>query len=319
MNPQISFRRAGTKFVCDDSKHRAFTLIELAVVLAMLGMLAALMLPALAGSRLNSKSFQCMNNMKQLVNAWTMYADANSERLVNLNTYPNNGSSILSSSVPWRTQISYESVSLPAGFTPGSAATQKYLAEMGYKQPVNNTGPLSIVNGPLYPYAPFVDVIECPADFRTSLPASQYGAYYTGPYAWGSYSGTSYLNGERGGFSKRTQILHPSGRMTWLEESDMRGENLGSWAMRDGTPSLNFSDAYFTDPPAAYHNGSAIFNFCDGHVEFHKWQNSATVTYANDTNAGKDANADGTQAAAAQPGNVDAIWAASHDATSANP
>lgn len=318
INRNFSPRRANAPSQGDGANRAAFTLIELAVVLAMLGVITIMVLPALAGTKATSKSFQCMNNMKQLAMAWTMYADANSERLVNLSTYPNNGSATLAGNVPWRTQISYESLSFPAGLTAGSAAAQRYLAEMGYKQPVNNTGPANTINGPLYPYAPFVDSIHCPADFRASLPASVYGTY-GGPYTWGSYNGVGYLNGEKGGFTKRTQVLHPAGRMILVEESDMRGENLGSWLMTDGTASLNFAGAYFVDPPAAFHNGASDFNFCDGHVEIHKWQNSATVAYANDTSNTKSSNVGGTKTAATQPGNVDAIWTASHDATAANP
>lgn len=60
----------------------AFTLLELLVLLAVLGLLGSMLLPTLAKSGLNSKGFQCQNNHRQLCNAWRMYADDNRDRIV---------------------------------------------------------------------------------------------------------------------------------------------------------------------------------------------------------------------------------------------
>jgi len=51
----------------------AFTLIELLVVIVVIAVLAALLLPALAGAMLNAQQTQCLNNLKQLGIAHTMY------------------------------------------------------------------------------------------------------------------------------------------------------------------------------------------------------------------------------------------------------
>src|SRR4051794_22739808 len=64
------------------SEHSAFTLIELLVVLVMMAFLAATLLPAIANTKPNSQSFQCLNNNRQLCMAWRMYADDNHDRLV---------------------------------------------------------------------------------------------------------------------------------------------------------------------------------------------------------------------------------------------
>jgi len=61
---------------------RGFTRLDLLAVVAVLGLLFLLMLPALARPGLNSKSFQCLNNHRQLCNAWRMYADDNSDLIV---------------------------------------------------------------------------------------------------------------------------------------------------------------------------------------------------------------------------------------------
>ena len=127
-----------------------FTLVELLVVVAMVGLLATMLAPTMARTKPNSASFQCQNNLRQLVFAWKMYADDNHGNLV----YNGEG----------------------AGYSAGTAAWVG--GWMDYSASTDNTNTGLLIDHDKYPYCAFLGpyiktplAFKCPADKSTALMA----------------------------------------------------------------------------------------------------------------------------------------------------
>ncbi len=146
-----------------------FTLVEMLVVIAIIAVLAALLLPALAGAKGKAYRVQCASNQRQIGMAFQMYADDNAGSFPVTQGWAANGGKYWTNA-----------------YTAGSAA------EFG--------GAVAETNRPLNEYTKNVDVYHCPADKGDPLiPAisSAWLAFGNSYYvAWHDLYGVQHVTGD---------------------------------------------------------------------------------------------------------------------------
>lgn len=236
-----------------------FTLIELLVVIAVISILAALLLPALSGAKARGHSISCLNNERQLILGWMLYADDHEGRL-------------------------------PANY--GEVETQQTIADGTYRNWVNNVldwSPLNAQNtntsllfaGGIGPNLGGVaNVYRCPTDFVLSQEQQDAGwrsrvrsismNAMVGDAGEFTTSGVNVNNPNYRQFFTITDIPQPSDIFVFIEEHPD--------SLRDGyfLNSYNKGVYQWRDLPASYHNGGANIAFADGHVEWHQWRRGST-------------------------------------------
>jgi prepilin-type N-terminal cleavage/methylation domain-containing protein/prepilin-type processing-associated H-X9-DG protein len=230
-----------------------FTLVELVVVVAMVGLLATMLAPTMASTKTNSASFQCQNNLRQLTFAWKMYADDNTGSLV----YNRHGS------------VGY------------SAGNESWVGGfLDYTANPDNTNTALLIDHNKYPYGAFLGpyiktplAFKCPADRSTAPMAggaqprvrsiSMNNFVGTGSRAWNTFSRYALC-------TRFEQIKSPGYMFVFLDERED--------SINDGCFITDPDTRYIIiDYPASYHNNAGGFSFADGHSEIHRWKDSRTM------------------------------------------
>jgi prepilin-type N-terminal cleavage/methylation domain-containing protein/prepilin-type processing-associated H-X9-DG protein len=262
---------------------RAFTLIELLVVIAIIGILASLLLPVLTRAKQRAQSASCMNNSKQIMLGWSIYADDNADLLA-----PND--------FPFTTAYS--------GFANQLWMKNWVVGTMEQPLDAKNDSELINANSCFANYVPSSAVYHCPADHYIDPNSHvQHVRSYSMNSAvgtiWYSYlsAGTPPPNGTpplgsavQGGwlpgnaynqnqmawqtFGKKVSVQKPSQTWVILDENPYT-INDGSFAV---SAVANVGATYLIDYPSGLHGNAGGMAFADGHAIIHRWQDARTYT-----------------------------------------
>jgi prepilin-type N-terminal cleavage/methylation domain-containing protein/prepilin-type processing-associated H-X9-DG protein len=247
-------------------RNRAFTLVELLVVIAVVAILAGILLPTLAKSKARAQTIFCLNNTRQLTEAWMMYADDHSGRLVyNLGTDATN--------TVFKAGLGRPTVTMSANWANNVLDWQSSNSD--------NTNAAKMVGGGVGPYiSDSIKVYHCPSDHALSTQQKRAGWF---PSRVRSYSMNAMI-GDAGAISRSgwntnnpgyiqfftsASIVQPADIFVFLDEHPD--------SIDDGYFINRVSERKWTDLPASYHDGAACFSFADGHAEPHSWRSSTTT------------------------------------------
>ncbi|MGA2243897.1 MAG: hypothetical protein ABSH48_02765 [Verrucomicrobiota bacterium] len=238
-----------------------FTLTDLLAIIVICGILGALLLPALAGTKPNSQAFQCLENQRQLARAWQMYAQDN-----NGNLAPNGDESAQPTS-PTDTTSPYSIQWCPGRMDFGGPAGG----------PTNTAW---IEEGCIYPYVKTVTVYRCPADHSTALEFGQQEARVRSISMNAWINPYNIWNGSVNGliFRKENDLgLMGSANIFLLVDENPYSINDAYFAEYPPPVPPAGPDLNWVDYPASYHNGGSGISFCDGHAQIKKWTDAAVL------------------------------------------
>ena len=102
-----------------NKRQSGFTLIELLVVIAIIAILAAILFPVFATAKERGRQVKCVNNLRQLTTAFTLYLDDNngrSPRVAPWDTWPDSSTEVPPKAPNWcGTQVTFGATDVTLG------------------------------------------------------------------------------------------------------------------------------------------------------------------------------------------------------------
>ena len=260
-------------------RRQGFTLIELLVVIAIIAILAGMLLPALSKSKTKAQGIFCMNNHRQLLLGWSMYAGDNAEK------------------IPY----AYAPEANP---NTSDGAWVQGILDLNNPSAPDNWDPKHLQQSLLWDYTGKSTAIwKCPADRSLALNKERRNVPRVRSMSMSIWTGGN--QGTDGGwgalwrvYRKTSDISDPGPSNTYVlldEREDSINDGFFVVSM-DGYPDA--SQTRMVDFPASYHNRAGGFSFADSHAEIKKWIDGRTTPPISKT----------LQLGQAQKNNPDIVW-----------
>jgi prepilin-type N-terminal cleavage/methylation domain-containing protein/prepilin-type processing-associated H-X9-DG protein len=223
-------------------KIRAFTLIELLVVIAIIAILLSVLVPGLKRVKEQGKRGVCLNNLRELMIAWNLYADDNGGKIVNGNTSLGTFNKDGTCWVYW----------------PGWGATEQAQIK-------------GAEAGLLFPYCDTVKIYRCPTGLRDEV------VTYT---IVDSMNGYDSIPGARGIIRNKSQIRTAAQQAVFLDEGKLSPASWTIWydqerwwdqiTARHG----NGTDFSFADGHSEYWKWTDPRTLKVCNADYNDWQNT---------------------------------------------
>ena len=240
-HPRVS-ASAGNDSNQDQQACAGFSQADLLTVIGVLVLLALLLTPALARTRVTDQAFQCRNNMRQLIQGWRMYAEDNSDKLPNCFDWV------------W--------------------GAMSYFANN-----TDNTNVTYLCTSLLGPYVRDVAVYKCPADRSLAVEYASRLPRVRSVSISQSFSeqNEGHLEDTRKGYYRHylkavDMVVPPPAKLWVMIDESPDSINDGAFAVQ-----MDPYGSVWQDVPTILHDGGCGFAFADGHSDIKRWTDRRTL------------------------------------------